>query len=60
LKFRLKQVLKELFKMYYQAKEFVPPPQRYGQRFLFLSHPVSVGWNLKVHFKNTSVFEVKI
>ena len=40
LKFRLKQVLKELFKMSPQAKKSVSPPQRFGQTFLFLRHPV--------------------
>ena len=40
LKFRLKKVLKELFKMCHQAKKSISLPQRYGQTFLFLSHPV--------------------
>ena len=41
LKFRLKQVLKELFKMSPRPKKSVSPPQRYGQGFLFLRHPVA-------------------
>ena len=49
LKFRLKQVLKELFKMSPRPKKSVSPPQRYGQGFLFLRHPVHVFVQQKSH-----------